>query len=83
MLRKVISQLKPSTCLLDPITTTFRTALNCIFEELQAIAKHSLLTGTFPTVLKTAMVKHLLKKSQIDYSALIKCRPISKLPFLS
>ena len=62
MLRKVISQLKPSTCLLDPIPTTFfKTVYSC----------------PFPTTLKPAMVKPLLKKSNPDSSALSNFWPIS------
>jgi hypothetical protein len=57
--------------------------LNCISEELQAIVSLSLFTGTFPTALKTAMVKPLLKKSHLDSSALSNFQPISNLPFLS
>jgi hypothetical protein len=70
MLRKVISQLKPSTCLLDPIPTTFfKAVFNCISEEVQAIVNHFLCTGSFPTALKNVMVKSLLKESNLDFSA--------------
>ncbi|CDQ70554.1 unnamed protein product [Oncorhynchus mykiss] len=64
MLRKVISQLKPSMCHLDPIPTTFfKTVLNCISEELQAIVKQSLITGTFPTELKEKFWINTFSKS--------------------
>ena len=59
-----ISQLKPSTCLLDPIPTTFfKTVFNCISEEVQTIVNHFLFTDTISTVPKTAVRKPLLKKS--------------------
>jgi hypothetical protein len=79
MLRKVISQLKSSTCLLYPIPTTFfKTLFNCISEEVKEIVNH--FTGAFPTAVITAMVKPLLKKSHQDSSALCNFQPISNLP---
>lgn len=47
MLRKVISQLKSSTGLLDPIHMTFfKTIFNCISKEVQVIVNHALFTST-------------------------------------
>ena len=82
ILRKVISQLMPSTCLLYP-TTTFKTVFNCISEEVKAIVNHSLFTGTLPTAIKKAIMKPLLKKSHLDSSAFSNFRPISDLPLLN
>src|SRR4029434_4095671 len=48
-----------------------------------AIINCFLLTGIFPSELKTALVRPLLKKSNLDSSVLINFRPISNLPFLS
>ena len=49
MLRKVILQLKHSTCLLAHIPSAlYKTVFNCITKEVQAIVNHSLFTGTFP-----------------------------------
>ena len=39
-------------------------------------------TGTFPNSLKTAVVKPLLKKNNLDASTLNNYRPISNLPFI-
>ncbi len=42
----------------------------------------SLLSGTFPNSLKTAVVKPLLKKCNLDNTVLSNYRPISNLPFI-
>ncbi len=42
----------------------------------------SLLSGTFPNSLKTAVVKPLLKKRNLDNTMLSNYRPISNLPFI-
>ena len=43
----------------------------------------SLQTGHTPSVLKTAVIKPLLKKPSLDPEVLANYRPISNLPFLS
>src|SRR4029434_2434246 len=84
MLSKVVSQLKPSTCPLDPIPTTFfKTIFNAVSKDILAIVNCYLLTGIFPSELKTALVRPLQKKSNLDSSVLNHFRPISNLPFLS
>ena len=73
MMSKVVSELKSSTCPLDPIPTTFfKTIFNSVSKDIIAIVNCSLLTGIF-----------LLKKSNLDSSVLNNFRPISNLPFLS
>ncbi len=42
----------------------------------------SLLSGKFPKSLKTAVVKPLLEKSNLDNTILSNNRPISNLPFI-
>ncbi|CDQ63239.1 unnamed protein product [Oncorhynchus mykiss] len=82
MLKKVISQFKPSTCLLNPIPTTFfKTVFNCISEEVHAIVNQviNMFRDTFPNALKTVMVKPLLKESNLESSALNNFQPISNL----
>lgn len=56
---------------------------NCLEDEVLAIANYSLLTGTFPQALKSAVVKPLLKKTNLDPLVLNNFRPISNLSFLS
>ena len=50
-------------------------------EEMSAIVNHSLFTVVFPSF-KTATVKPLLKKSNIDHLIPKNYRPISNLTFL-
>ena len=80
-LSKVIAELNPTTCILD-LTWMNKTVLSCLLDDVLDIVNHSLFTGTFPQVLKTAMVKPLLKKSNLDPAHFNNYRPISNLPFL-
>ena len=83
-LGQVFSQVNPTTCLLDPIPTPFFKTLYGFFEEqLLNIVNCSLQTGVFPTSFKTAVVKPLLKKSNLDPDILSNYRPVSNFPFLS
>ena len=64
MVSKVVSGLKSSTCSLDPIPTSFfKTVFNCLSGELLVLLNQSLLTGTFPKLFKTAIVKPILKRA--------------------
>ena len=83
-LTEIVSKLGRSTCALDPIPTTFfKTVFDSISGDVLAIINRSLSSGNFPTSLKTALVKPLLKKSGLDPMVLGNFRPISNLPFLS
>lgn len=79
MLIKVISKLKPTTCVLDPIPTSFFN----LDEDLLNIISGFLQTGVFPSSLKTAIVKPLLKRNNLDPSVLSNYRPVLNLTFLS
>ncbi len=52
---------------------------NCLEADLLEVVNTSLISGTFPSSLKTAVVKPLLKKSNLDNTVL---RPISNRPFI-
>ena len=83
-LRNIVSKLKTSTCPLDPIPTKFfKDNFECMEGDVHALLNHSLLTGVFPPELKTALVKPLLKKANLDPLVLNNYRPISNLQFLS
>lgn len=56
--------------------------LNCLVDDVLEIVNISLLSGTFPTALKHAIVTPLLKKSDLDLFVTANYRPISNLPFL-
>ena len=71
---------------LDPIPTSL--LFDCSDEIVQAlthVVNQSLLSGTFPTVFKHAIVKPLLKKTSLDPNDLKKknFRPVSNLSFFS
>ena len=83
-LDEIMSHLKPSTCALDVLPTSFfKNVFNCFASELIQIINNSLLSGIFPETLKTAVIKPLLKKSSLDPLLLNNYRPISNLPFIS
>jgi hypothetical protein len=82
---KILKQSTKATCELDPVPTSFltQTCLNIISPCITDIVNMSLSSGTFPTDLKRALVKPLLKKPSLDPNVLKNYRPISNLPFLS
>ncbi|XDV16949.1 hypothetical protein PO909_016432 [Leuciscus waleckii] len=56
--------------------------LNSLEADLLEVVNASLLSGSFPNSLKTAVVKPLLKKNNLDKTILSNYRPISNLPFI-
>ncbi len=83
ILEEIVQHLKSSTCYLDTLPTSFfKSVLNCLEADLLEVVNTSLLSGTFPNSLKTAVVKPLLKKSNLDNTMLSNYRPISNLPFI-
>ena len=58
-LRKIVLQCAPKTCELDAIPTSlFFECLDAIPPTLTIVVNHSLLTGEFPLIFKTAIVNH-------------------------
>uniref|UniRef100_A0A671TXF6 Reverse transcriptase domain-containing protein n=1 Tax=Sparus aurata TaxID=8175 RepID=A0A671TXF6_SPAAU len=83
-LGRVFSRVNPTTCLLDPIPTSLLKQFYAFFEfELLNLVNCSLQTGVFPAAFKTAVVKPLLKKSNLDPDIFANYQPVSNLPFLS
>uniref|UniRef100_A0A672SSK0 Reverse transcriptase domain-containing protein n=1 Tax=Sinocyclocheilus grahami TaxID=75366 RepID=A0A672SSK0_SINGR len=83
ILEEIVQHLKSSTCYLDTLPTYFfKRVLNCLEADLLEVVNASLLSGTFPNSLKTAVVKPLLKKRNLDNTILSNYRPISNLPFI-
>ena len=81
---KIVRESKQSTCSLDAIPTyLLKNILGCLAAPLLQIVNTSMLTGIFPSSFKTAMVKPLLKKTNLDQNSLNNYRPISNLPFIS
>lgn len=66
-LHDVVRQLSSSTCALDMTPTKmFKNVFSCMVEDVLDIVNVSLLSGTFPSCLKHAVVKPLLKKNNLD-----------------
>ncbi len=83
-LNKLITESKPTTCLLDPVPTKLLKELSPVAEEpLLNIINSSLSLGHVPKPFKLAVIKPLIKKPQLDPSELANYRPISNLPFMS
>lgn len=71
-LGRVFSQVKPTTCLLDPIPTSLLKSLYGFFEEqILYIVNCSLQTGVFPAAFRTVVVRPHLKRSNLDQNILI------------
>ncbi|XP_073710666.1 uncharacterized protein [Misgurnus anguillicaudatus] len=80
----VIKKMKPSTCALDPFPSALLKAnISAVSPFITKIINHSLLVGHIPPMLKTAVIRPLLKKPTLDPEILSNYRPISNLPFLS
>ncbi|KAL2088527.1 hypothetical protein ACEWY4_015426 [Coilia grayii] len=82
-LEKTVQNLSSSTSELDILPTIFfKSVLHLISADVLQIINTSLQTGIFPSSLKNAVVKPLLKKNNLDSSVLNNYRPISNLPFI-
>ena len=69
--REMILKSSPKSCELDPMRTSL--LFECIDEVVPAVThvvNESFLSGTFPSMFKTAIVKPLLKKSSLDQNDL-------------
>ena len=83
-LRKLILSSKPTTCPLDPIPTPLLfECLDILLPSIHAIINKSLVSGSVPSIFKSAIVRPLLKKSSLDPNNLKNYRPVSNHPFLS
>jgi hypothetical protein len=83
-IENIIRTSSKATCSLDPIPT--KLLIKCLPELLPAITNIvnvSFASGQFPPQIKTALVKPLLKKAQLDPELLSNYRPVSNLPFIS
>ncbi|WP_419627697.1 hypothetical protein, partial [Thiolapillus sp.] len=79
-----MKKMSPKTCVLDPIPTSL--LFECsdqVVPLLTTIVNQSLATGIFPSCMKSAVVKPLLKKPSLDPNVLKHFRPVSNLPFVS
>ena len=83
-LREIIRDLNKKECEGDPIPV--KLLMECL-DELEPIilfiVNTSLTTGTFPSILKNALVRPAIKDENGDPNSYKNYRPISNLPFLS
>ena len=81
---KTATECNSSTSCIDPVPTAFfKRVFDSVSSHVLKIINTSLQTGIFPDAFKTAVVKPLLKETNLDGNALINYRPISNLPFIS
>jgi len=80
----VIKEMTPKSCELDPIPVSiFSEILPYLLPFITDLINSSLLSGIFPNPFKTAIIRPLLKKHNLDPNILKNFRPVSNLPFLS
>ncbi|XP_072571304.1 uncharacterized protein [Paramormyrops kingsleyae] len=80
----IITKMKPSTCVLDPLPTVLvKSHLAILSPLITQVINLSLQAGHVPPALKNAVIRPLLKKHTLDPDQFINYRPISNLPFLS
>ena len=81
---KLIHACKPTTTAADPLSTEFVLEFtNVLLPVFQKIVNLSLESGTVPRAFKKAVVKPLIKKSNLDPEVLSNYRPMSNLSYLS
>lgn len=82
-LNKLVSNMKSSTCIIDPIPThLFKSYFSSLCPIIFNILSDSLSTGFVPTFLKTAaIIPGTKKKPNMALDNLNNFRPISNLPF--
>jgi len=83
-IRKLIIKSSDATCSLDPMPTRLVKAhIDILLPTITKIVNESFSSGLFPTDMKKALVKPVLKKPSLDSDVLKNYRPISNLQFLS
>ncbi len=81
---KLVKSAKPTICMLDPIPSKLlKEVLPEVIDPLSAIINLSLSLGYFPKTFKLAVIKPLIKKTQLDPKYLVNYRPILNLPIQS
>ena len=81
--KRLISSAPSKTCLLDPVpTSVIKLAASSLSPVIQKIINLSLVNSTVPSNYKTAIVKPLLKKPDLDLVHK-NYRPVSNLAFVS
>jgi hypothetical protein len=81
--RKIIAKLPNKTSPLDPIPTwLLKTCIDSLLPVITSIINNSFRLGSFPRVLRQAVITPLIKKPALDSDVLKNYRPVSNLPTL-
>ena len=84
IVREVLTKTAIKTYELDPLPSSLLAELiDDLLPYFTSVINDSLLTGSFPSVFKSAVVRPLLKKPSLDAENVKNYRPVSNLPFLS
>ncbi|KAF7246310.1 Tyrosine-protein kinase Yes, partial [Varanus komodoensis] len=80
---KVLGQVRPTTCLLDPCPSwLLKKAKDGIGTWILEVVNASLRDGRVPSSLKEAVVRPVLKKAPLDPEVAANYRPVTNIPFL-
>ncbi len=83
-IRAIIMKTPSKSCELDPLPTwLLKKCVDVLLPYITALVNSSITAGVFPTALKDALIRPILKKSTLDPEQLKNYRPISNLNFLS
>ena len=81
---KIVKASSSASCTLDPIPTYLvKECLSELITPITNIVNLSLTTGIFPSKMKAALVRPLIKKPSLDADELRNYRPVSNLAFIS
>ena len=80
---KIIKNSPTKSCSLDPLPTWLLKKTDTLLPTITQIINKSLASGTFPTSFKSALVRPLLKKTNLDTEVLRNYRPVSNLQYTS
>jgi len=66
-IRKLIIKSSDATCFLDPMPNSLvKAKIDILLPTITKIVNESLSLGPFPNYMKNALVKHILKKPNLD-----------------
>ena len=84
MVRRLVADSACKSCTLDPLPTRLlKQCLDQILPFITRLINMSLVSGVVPADFKTAIIRPLLKKPNLDPDILKNYRPVSNLSFLS
>ena len=83
LVAKIIKNSPTKSCTLDPLPTWLLKKTDTLPPTITQIINKSLASGTFPTSFKSALVRPLLKKTNLDTEVLSNYRPVSNLQYTS